>query len=146
MDLWKGSTEAAPFSLSHRVIAGAGLALLLPFCWMLAASNNRVASPDLPSILAEFTVVFNCRNIPSVAVEVISTSRRAVRSLSRSPHELVVRRHERSQVSNRVRRAKKASPALQPLLCDNFSAAPRVADQATTASLTVHHGRSPPVA
>lgn len=98
----------------------------------LISAHLQIVQPDRPQALSFRLSGESC--LPAASGQ----------SLAISPHGMMVRRNERSQVSNRVRRARKVSPALGPLLRRTFSAAPKPPDRTTASIAKDDRGRSPP--
>ncbi len=135
-----------PFLARRRVIVGTLLSLLLPVCCLLTMGN---ASP-LPSLIsahAESRPLVSGNRQPSFSVLLTENTNRhsaSVRSLRQLPPQLTIRRNVRSQAPSRVRRAKKASRAAEPMIGRSFSSSSKPPERAALGKLKILRGRSPP--
>ena len=131
---------------SRRVMVRILISVLLPI-WSIFAMGSALPSLHPISLHGGFpgTVSSVKRNASSPQPTRCADHCATIQSNSPLSHDLFLRRHERNQVSHRVRRAHKAAPIPALLLRPKFSPAPKASDRATVALSKVQRGRSPPV-
>ncbi len=131
---------------SRRVMVRILISLLLPI-WSIFAMGSALPSLHAVSLHGEFPGIISSVKRDASFSQLTGCASHCATIQSSSPlsPELSFRRHQRNQVSHRVRRAHKAAPISVLLVRPKFSPAPKGSDRATVALSKVQRGRSPPV-